>query len=131
MENVYEITVSKVIKVKQKHIIEVNKELDLNNEETLNLLKSNLSDISGSVISENDVDVSFEFVETDEEPDTYYTQKKQTEGLLNKEKERIKYYETNNEDTYRFEKNCYLDPFLSYRFAPVGTIVSFVISIVK
>ena len=127
MSNVYEVKVTKVVTSEDKDIIEVNEDLDPNSEETLNGLKSIYEDRHYGWMNnsrdrnETNLELSFELVESDEEPSHYLTNHKKTDNLVKREEKRIEGNEGIDKGSYSYEGLSLLAPFYTRNFCPDET----------
>ena len=126
MTNVYEVKMIKVVTSEETHIVEVNENLDINSEETLNDLKSiygerHYSWMNNPKPHETNMELSFEIVESDKEPDRYLTKHKKTENLIKREEKRIEKNKEYSRNSHWYEGLSLLSPFYSHKFSPDGT----------
>lgn len=127
MNDVYEMKVIRVITTEETDIIEVNKDLDLNDEETLNQIKSTCESnpYGRHNGDETNREVKIEFKKTNPDelfpnPEKYLTKHNKTDSLVREENQRLERVGNDSYHGYVDPSSLY-SPFFSRQFCPDGT----------
>ena len=127
MTTVYKVKVTKVVTSENENTIEVNEDIDINSEETLNELKSVYEDRHYGWMNnhrdsnETNMELSIDLVESDEIPRSYLTKHKKTESLIKREEKRIEKNKGSDKGDYSYEGISLFSPFYTHNFSPDGT----------
>ena len=124
MNDVYEMKVIRTITTEETDIIEVNKDLDLNNEKTINEIKSTYEDDHyghrrGGNETNHEVKIEFK-KNSHDKPKRYLTKHNKTDSLVREENQRLERVGNDSYHGYVDPSSLYT-PFFSRQFCPDGT----------
>jgi len=125
MNDVYEMKVIRVITTEETEIVEVNKDIDLKDEKTINEMKLTFEGDNNHHYrdgNETNREVKIEFKKNShDKPERYLTKHKKTDSLVREENQRLERVKEGDGSYGYVDKSSLYKPFISRRFCPDGT----------